>query len=125
MSRKRILIADDEEDLRMLLKYQLEERGYEVLTAYDGLDAISICESEKPDLLLLDLMMPVMSGYDVTRKLRENPATAGIPVVMLSAAGQGESIKEALQAGARDYLVKPVDTDKLVETMEAVLASSR
>jgi DNA-binding response OmpR family regulator len=123
MERKRILLADDEEDIKIVVKYYLEQRGYEVLTAFDGLDAISMCESSKPDLLLLDVMMPVMNGFEVARRLKANPETANIPIIMLSAASQAESIKEGLEAGARDYIVKPFEPSKLEEMIKAVTSA--
>jgi DNA-binding response OmpR family regulator len=122
MERIKVLLADDEEDIKTVVKFYLESRGYEVLTAFDGLDAISICESEKPDLLLLDVMMPVMSGFEVARKLKANPETAGIPIIMLSAASQSDSIKEGLEAGARDYIVKPFEPSKLEELIRSATA---
>ncbi|MGI8907793.1 MAG: response regulator transcription factor [Candidatus Sumerlaeaceae bacterium] len=120
MERKKILIADDEEDIKIVVKFFLESRGYEVLTAFDGLDAISMCETENPDLLLLDVMMPVMSGFEVARRLKANPKTADIPIIMLSAASQAGSIKEGLEAGARDYIVKPFEPAKLEEMIRAI-----
>lgn len=123
MERKRILLADDEEDIKTVVKFFLESRGYDVLTAFDGLDAISMCESEKPDVLLLDVMMPVMNGFEVARRLKKNPETAGIPIIMLSAASQAESIKEGLEAGARDYIVKPFEPSKLEEMIRVVTES--
>jgi DNA-binding response OmpR family regulator len=122
MERKRILLADDEEDIKTVVKYYLEQRGYEVLTAFDGLDAITMCEANKPDLLLLDVMMPVMNGFEVARRLKANPETSGIPIVMLSAASQADNIKEGLEAGARDYIVKPFEPAKLDEIIKAITA---
>ena len=121
MERKKILIADDEEDIKTVVKFYLESRGYEVATAFDGLDAISMCESDTPDLLLLDVMMPVMSGFEVARRLKANPKTSSIPIIMLSAASQADSIKEGLEAGARDYIIKPFEPSKLEEMVKAVL----
>jgi CheY-like chemotaxis protein len=121
MNSKSILLADDEEDIKTVVKFYLESRGYNVLTAYDGLDAISLCEQHKPDLLLLDVMMPVMSGFEVARRLKANPATRDIPIVMLSAASQGDSIKEGLEAGARDYIVKPFEPSKLEELIRSII----
>lgn len=118
---RRILIADDEEDIKFVVKFHLESQGYEVITAFDGLDTLALAESEKPDLILLDVMMPVMNGFEVARKLRDNPLTMDIPVVMLSAAAKGESIKQALESGARDYLVKPFEPQKLDEVIQRIL----
>src|SRR4051812_9408789 len=109
MTGKKVLLADDEEDVRLVVSMHLESQGYTVLTAYDGLDAISIAEREIPDLILLDVMMPVMSGLEAARKLRSGEKTAKIPILMLSAASQSDSVKKGIEAGATDYIVKPFD----------------
>lgn len=118
---KKILIADDEEDVKVVVQLYLESKGYEIHTAYDGLDAIDKARAEMPDLLLLDIMMPVIDGFEVCRRLKSDPATAGIPIVMLSAASQTESKDRALSAGAADYIVKPFDPDQLESVVAAVL----
>lgn len=118
---KKILLADDEEDIKLVVKFYLESRGFTVVTAYDGLDAISLAESESPDLILLDVMMPVLSGFEVAKKLKSSEKTAAIPIVMLSAASQAESIKKGMDAGARDYLVKPFEPSKLEEVINSIL----
>ena len=120
MERKKVLLADDEEDIKTIVRFYLESRGYEVLTAYDGLDAITQTQSGKPDIILLDVMMPVMSGFEVARRLKADPGTAHIPIIMLSAASQAESIKEGLEAGASDYIVKPFEPAKLEELIRSV-----
>jgi DNA-binding response OmpR family regulator len=121
MERKKVLLADDEEDIKTVVRLYLESRGFEVLTAFDGLDAISTAELAQPDIILLDVMMPVMDGFEVARKLKANEKTRGIPIVMLSAASHAESIKKGLEAGARDYLVKPFEPSKLEELIHSVL----
>jgi DNA-binding response OmpR family regulator len=112
MSRK-ILLADDEEDIKIVLRMFLESRGYEVCTAYDGLDAIDQARKEKPDAILLDIMMPLLDGFEVCKKLKADPATAAIPVIMLSAASHAESVQKGLNAGAVDYVIKPFEPEKL------------
>ncbi len=124
MARKKILLADDEEDVRDIVRMFLEGEGYEVVTAYDGLEALSMIEAEHPDLILLDVMMPVMSGIEVARRLRANHATSQIPVIMLSAAAQTESIKQCIAAGVKDYVVKPFQPSKLEEIIRRVLAGA-
>ena len=121
MTRKKILLADDEEDIKTVVKLYLESRGYEVVTAFDGLDAVAVASSEKPDLILLDVMMPVIDGYEVTRQLRANMETRGIPIIMLSAAAQSESVKKGLEAGARDYISKPFEPHVLEKMIDNVL----
>ncbi len=124
MIRKKILLADDEEDVRDIVKMFLEGEGYDVVTAYDGLEALSMIDSEHPDLVLLDVMMPVMSGIEVARRLRANHGTSQIPVIMLSAAAQTDSIKQCIAAGAKDYIVKPFQPAKLEEIIRRVLDSA-
>jgi DNA-binding response OmpR family regulator len=121
MSRK-ILLADDEEDIKTVLRMFLESKGYQVCTAYDGLDAIDQANSEKPDAILLDVMMPLMDGFEVCKKLKASPETASIPVVMLSAASHAESVKKGLDAGAIDYLVKPFEPEALDQLLEKIFA---
>jgi DNA-binding response OmpR family regulator len=114
---KKILIADDEEDVKCVLQMFLESKGYRVCTAYDGLDAIDQTRREKPDLILLDIMMPLLDGFEVCKKLKADPETAAIPVVMVSASSYAESVQKGLDAGACEYIVKPfepVDLDKLI-----------
>ena len=117
----KILLADDEEDIKTVMRLFLEEKGYEIVTAFDGLDAIDITRREQPDLILLDIMMPVINGYEVCQKLKADASTANIPIVMLSAAAHADSVKKGLDAGAVDYLVKPFDPEKLEEVIQHVL----
>jgi DNA-binding response OmpR family regulator len=114
---KKILLADDEEDIKIVLRMFLESRGYQVCTAYDGLDALDQARNEKPDVVLLDIMMPLMDGFEVCRKLKADPATAQIPVIMLSAASHAESVQKGLNAGAMDYMIKPFEPEKLDEML--------
>lgn len=109
----RILIADDETDLRRLVSFALGRHGYEVLEARDGADALVILESERPDLILLDVMMPVMSGYDTLKAIKADPALADIPVIMLSAMSQSWEVAEGMELGAADYICKPFNLSQL------------
>lgn len=118
---KKILIADDEEDVKLIVQLFLESKGYEIVTAFDGLDAIDKVKAEKPDLILLDLMMPLIDGFEVCRRLRDNAETANIPIVMLSAASQTESKQRAIEAGAVDYIVKPFEPDHLQSVVKDIL----
>lgn len=112
----RILLVDDEPDIVEVTKRRLESRGFEVACAYDGLDAINKAKEMKPDLVLLDLFMPVMHGYEVCRKLKENHELKNIPVILFSAGLCRESCpKEARDAGAVDYVGKPFDVEELVD----------
>ena len=122
MAGKRILLADDEEDIKTVVTMFLRSQGYEVVTAYDGLDTLEKVRSEKPDLILLDIMMPVLDGYEVCKRLKEDEQTAHIPILILSAAAHAESVKRGLKAGAQDYIIKPFEPEKLHEKIEQVLA---
>lgn len=122
MARKRILLADDEEDIKTVVTMFLESQGYEVVTAFDGLDTLEKVRSEKPDLILLDIMMPVLDGYEVCKQLKEDEQTADIPIVILSAAAHAESVQRGLKAGAQDYIIKPFEPEKLREKIEQILA---
>jgi DNA-binding response OmpR family regulator len=121
MGRKKVLIADDEEDIKLFTKLYLESRGYDVVTAFDGLDTVSAVELEHPDVILLDVMMPVLDGYEVAQRLRANERTAEIPIIMLSAAGQLDSIRRGMQAGAQHYVVKPFEPKELEQLISEVL----
>lgn len=118
---KKILLADDEEDVKTILTMFLENKGYEVCTAFDGLDAMNQAKTEKPDLLLLDIMMPLIDGFEVCKKLKSDPETAKLPIVMLSAAAHAESVQKGLDAGAVDYLVKPFEPEQLEKILNDVL----
>ena len=118
---KKILIADDEEDVKVIVQLFLESKGYEIVTAFDGLDALDKIKEEKPDLILLDIMMPILDGFEVCRKLKADPDTAGIPVVMLSASTHSESKQRGLDAGAVDYIIKPFEPEHLEKVVSGYL----
>jgi len=114
MAKKaKILLADDEEDIKTVISLYLSSKGYEVITAYDGLDAIDKAKTEKPDLILLDVMMPIMNGFEVCQKLKDDAETQNIPIIMLSAAAQSDTITKSLELGAKDYIVKPFEPERL------------
>ena len=119
--KKKILLADDEDDVKIILKMYLESRGYEVCTAFDGLDAIDQARINNPDAILLDVMMPLIDGFEVCKKLKADPSLSKIPVIMLSAASHAESVQKGLNAGAVDYLVKPFEPEELEALLAKVL----
>lgn len=119
----RILIADDEPHIRRLVSFTLGNRGYEVIEAIDGGDALERIRTEHPDLVLLDVMMPVMTGYDVLREVKADPATADVPVIMLSAKSQKAEIEEGIACGAREYICKPFTPKDLVERVGELLGT--
>jgi DNA-binding response OmpR family regulator len=117
----KILVADDERDIRELIGYTLRFAGFEVVLVADGIAAIEQAPLEQPDLILLDVRMPRVTGYDVCRLLKEDPATSAIPIVFLSAKGQEGEIQEGLDSGAVEYIVKPFTPDDLTEQVREVL----
>jgi CheY-like chemotaxis protein len=108
MSKPRILIVDDEPDVVTMMQRTLDTEGFEVLSAYDGLAALDIAETEQPDVILLDIMMPMMSGYETCAQLMQNPATKDIPVLCLTSASNIEVKDKARKAGAQGLLNKPI-----------------
>ena len=119
--RKRVMICDDDPLLVDLLEYRLSARGYEVLIARDGAEAMALLEQTTPDAIVLDAMMPVIDGYEVLRRIRENEATARISVLMLTARKQEQDIVGALELGANDYLVKPFIPEELMARLSRLL----
>ncbi|HLF29082.1 MAG TPA: response regulator [Anaerolineae bacterium] len=122
---ERILIIDDDPDALTLIGLTLERRGYTVLKAAGGTEALLLIESDPPDLILLDLMMPHMDGYEVCRRLKSNPRLTDIPVVMLTAKAQMASQVEGYRVGADDYVTKPVHPDELASHIQSVLERAR
>jgi len=118
----KILIAEDERDIRDLITYTLNFAGYEVVSAGDGEEAVALALQEMPDLVLLDVRMPRMTGYEACKAIKADEKTKGIPVVFLSAKGQEAEIQAGMQAGAVEYLLKPFSPDQLTARVQAVLA---
>jgi CheY-like chemotaxis protein len=119
-----VLVADDEEDIKVILRMFLETVGYEVLTAFDGLDALEQIKAAKPSVVLMDIMMPVIDGIEVVRQMKANPAIRDIPVIMLTAAAQSDMVEKAIQAGAADYIVKPFEPETVHKAIEKVLGAA-
>jgi two-component system alkaline phosphatase synthesis response regulator PhoP len=117
----KILIVDDEESIRQLIKFNVEKSGYKALEADNGNSAIQLAKSEKPDLILLDLMLPEIDGLDVCRILKGNVQTAGIPIIMLTAKSEEVDKILGLELGADDYMTKPFSPRELVARIKAVL----
>ena len=118
---KRILVCDDDPLLVDLLDYRLVSRGYEVIVARDGGEALARLQEMRPDAIVLDAMMPVVDGYEVLRRIREDEALAGVPVIMLTARKQERDIVSALELGASDYMVKPFIPEELVARLGRLL----
>jgi len=122
MEKKKILIVDDEQDFVDLVKLRLETNNYQVITASDGKQALSIAAKEKPDLILLDILMPEIDGVKVCQKLKSDPLTAGMVIVMLTAKDRPLDIKLAKQAGADEYIIKPFDDKTLLFNIKQLLS---
>ncbi|RNL80030.1 response regulator transcription factor [Nocardioides marmorisolisilvae] len=117
----RIVIADDDADIRELVVFKLRHAGHEVLPVADGAAAVEACLADKPDLVILDVMMPGMSGLEAARSLRAEPAMTGVPIIMLTARAQESDIEQGFEAGADDYVVKPFSPRELALRVAAVL----
>ncbi len=118
---KKIFIADDESGFVSTLTSRLEFEGFEITTAPDGKKALELIPVEMPDLILLDIMMPAVNGYQVCRELKENPETSSIPILMLTAKSQESDKFWGKEAGADAYVTKPFDMDELIAEMRALL----
>lgn len=121
MANPKILIVDDEPDVVELLERTLRGDGFEVVSAYDGIGALDIAGTERPDLIILDIMMPMMSGYEVCAQLKANPATQHIPVLCLSSAHTPDARANALRAGAATLITKPFMPAELIAQIRRYL----
>lgn len=118
---KRILVADDEPDVRELVVYRMKRSGYDVVEAKNGEEAYDLAVQHVPDLIVADVMMPRIDGYELTRRLRAEPTTQRIPIILLTAKTQEADVSQGFAAGADDYLKKPFNPDELVARVRAVL----
>jgi len=109
MESRRILVVDDEPRVREMIEFRLRQYGFEVLQAGDGREALAVASKEQPDLVLLDVMMPELDGFQVCSRLKQHEATEHIPVVMLTAKAEAKDVTRAFNSGAVDYVVKPYD----------------
>ncbi len=120
-----VLVVDDEEDLLSLLEYNLEQEGFDVLLARDGVEAVEQAQEHEPDLIILDVMMPRMDGIEVCERLRKDAHLRTIPIMMLTARSEEEDKVEGLDVGADIYLGKPVSVSVIVSQTKALLRSAR
>jgi DNA-binding response OmpR family regulator len=121
---KRVLIVDDEPNIVTALEFLLEKRGYEVTIAVNGEEALAQVETFKPDLILLDVMMPKVSGYEVCQRLRSDPRWQNIKIVMLSAKGREVEVSKGMSLGADLYVTKPFASTELVATIDRLLSGA-
>lgn len=118
----KILIAEDEPDIRDLITFTLRFAGHEVIPTANGEEAYKMAIKELPDLILLDVRMPRMTGYEACEQLKSDANTQNIPVVFLSAKGQESEVKTGIEAGAEEYILKPFSPDQLTERIKKILA---
>jgi two-component system, OmpR family, response regulator MtrA len=121
----KIVVADDDADIRDLVVFKLQHSGHDIVAVGDGAAAVAACQLEVPDLVILDVMMPGMSGLEACRAMRADPALAGVPVILLTARAQEADIENGFSVGADDYVVKPFSPRELASRVDAVLERSR
>ncbi len=120
----KILLVEDNEMNRDMLSRRLERKGHQVVIAVDGQQAIEFAAAEKPDLILMDMSLPVMDGWDATRRLKAGEATKQIPIIALTAHAMPEDERKSREAGCDDYDTKPIELPRLLEKMEALLGNA-
>ncbi len=121
---KKILIADDEPNIVISLEFLMQRNGFEVKTAGDGEAALRLVTEFRPDLILLDIMLPLKSGYEVCQKIRENPDVSGMKVVMITAKGRDIEVAKGLALGADAYITKPFSTQDLLDKVKSLLSGA-
>ena len=119
---KKILAVDDERHIVRLIQVNLERAGYQVVTAFDGTEALKKIEAEKPDLMVLDVMMPKMDGFEVLKRIQANPETREIPVIMLTAKAQDADVFRGWASGVSAYLTKPFNPLELITFVKRILS---
>ena len=122
---KKIMVVDDEPYIARVIKFKLEQEGYTVISANDGQSGLQKIREEKPDLVLLDVMMPGLSGYEVCQKIKEDAELAGIPVVILTAKGQERDREQGLTMGPSDYITKPFSPNRLLELVKSMIGDAK
>jgi CheY-like chemotaxis protein len=118
----RLLLVEDNEMNRDMLSRRLERKGYQILIAVDGQQGIDMAQAEKPDLILLDMSLPVVDGWEAARRLKADGETRGIPIIALTAHAMSGDREKAIEAGCNDYDTKPVELPRLLAKIEALLA---
>ncbi len=125
MTRAKILIIEDDRDIVEMLEYNLQEQGYDTISAFNGKDGIVLAQKEQPDLIILDIMLPITDGFEVCRTIKSNQMTTNIPIIILSAKSQETDKVVGLELGADDYVTKPFSPRELLARIKAMLRRGR
>ncbi len=121
MTRKKILLVDDAETILMMERMILNKAGYELITAKNGEDAVSKAAAERPDLILMDVVMPKMNGFEACKQIRANDATKTIPIIMVTTRGEAESVESGFESGCDEYVTKPINGLEIVSKVKSAL----
>jgi len=121
----KVLLIEDNDLNRDMLTRRLQRRGYDIVSATDGEQGVALASSERPDLILMDISLPGLNGWDATRRIRENSATAGIPIIALTAHAMSGDREKTIEAGCDEYETKPVELNTLLAKMQALLTMGR
>lgn len=124
MGKKKVLIVDDEPNILKLVTFILKSNGYDTIEASSGIECLEKAETEKPDIIILDVMMPEMDGFEAAKKVKSNPITRHIPILMLSSKAQFEDKMTGIDSGAMDYITKPFDKQELLEKVKTCLGDA-
>jgi DNA-binding response OmpR family regulator len=121
MTRKKILLVDDAETILMMERMILNKAGYELITAKDGQEAVTKAASERPDLILMDVVMPKMNGFEACKQIRSNEVTKAIPIIMVTTRGEAESVEAGFENGCDEYVTKPINGLEIVSKVKSAL----
>jgi len=121
MTRKKILLVDDAETILMMERMILNKAGYELLTAKDGQEAVTKAVAERPDLILMDVVMPKLNGFEACKQLREHATTKTIPIIMVTTRGEAQSVEVGFESGCDDYITKPINSLEVLSKVKSAL----
>ena len=124
MSKGKILVVDDEVNITQILEFSIGSEGYQVITASNGEEALDVAKREQPNLIILDVMMPKIDGYEACRRIKANPLTKNIPVILLTAKGRDIDKRLGYEVGATDYIIKPFSPTQLIDRIQELLVNA-
>lgn len=125
MAQNKLMVVDDDHDLNFIIKIVLEQAGYKIVSYFDAESALKNIKGEKPDIVMLDVMMPGMNGFEACKRIKTDPETSGITVIMLTARGMKEDIEMAMQNKADLFMTKPFDNDYLIQKINEFLSKKK